>query len=271
MLKKLKDILENEFDPAFEKRVKFIFKTVEKYKPKKILDAGCGRGFYLKVLSFYSFPKEIHGIDINNHYLNVARQICNDKRVIIKQANIYSLPYPKNYFDLVIASEILEHLNDDLKALKELKRVLKLNGYLLITVPNFNFPFLWDPINWLLMKIFKTHINKDIWWLAGIWADHERLYSAETLKKIIWKTGFKIKKIEYGLQWCWPFSHFLLYGVGKNLVEKFNFKQFNRFEFKKKQGFYRLITLIFKIPSHFLDNLILKKSSSVNLLVTLKK
>ncbi len=100
MLKKLKNILANEVDPAFEKRAKFIFQAIEKYQPKKILDAGCGRGFYLKALSFYSFPREIHGVDINNNYLKIARDICHDQRIIIKKASVYSLPYPENYLTL---------------------------------------------------------------------------------------------------------------------------------------------------------------------------
>ena len=201
MLKKLKNILDNEFDPAFEKRAKFIFQIVERYRPKKILDVGCGRGFYLKALSFYSFPEEIHGVDINYYYLNISRKICDDQRVKIKQASIYSLPYPSSYFDFIIASEIIEHLKDDKKALLELKRVLKPGGILVITVPNKNFPFLWDPLNWFLMKFFNTHVEKGIWWLAGIWADHERLYTTDNLKNLALNSGFKIKKFEYFIHW----------------------------------------------------------------------
>ncbi len=268
MLPQLKNILKNEIDPAFACRAEFILKAVEKQKPKKILDAGCGRGFYLKALSLYQFPKEIHGIDINDNYLKIARKISDDKRIIIKRSSIYSLPYQKHYFDFVIASEILEHLTDDLKALAEIKRVLKPNGLLAITIPNYNFPFLWDPINWILMNFFNTHINKKIWWLAGIWADHERLYDIDKLKKLMSKTGFKIKKIEKTIHWCWPFSHFLLYGLGKNLVERFNLNQFNRFFVQKKKIFSLVLARLFSLPSNLLDKKIkIKNNPSVGICI----
>lgn len=268
MLKKLKNILKSEIDPAFEKRAWFIFQSVEKYKPKKVLDVGCGRGFYLKALSFYSFLKEIHGVDINNNYLNIARKICDDKRITIRKANVYSLPYPAKYFDFIIASEILEHLKDDKKALLELKRVLKPEGILVITVPNYNFPFLWDPTNWLLMKIFKTHINKNIWWLAGIWADHERLYSVNEIIKLISACNLKIVKLKKVIHHCIPFSHFLLYGIGKNLVERLGLKKFDRFNFNSNKN--TVLPYIFRFLS-LRDKMKDLNKSSVNICLIVNK
>jgi len=266
MLKKLKYFLRAEIDPAFAKRAEIIFQYIEKYKSKRILDAGCGRGFYLYGINSYKFVKEIHGIDINEKYLKIAKNINQDKRVKIKKSNIYKLPYENNSFDLIICSEVLEHLKDDKKALKELHRVLKPNGKLIITVPNLNFPFFWDPLNWFLMHFFNKHINKNIWWLAGIWADHERLYNKNDLKKIIKQTGFKIIKVKEIIHWCWPFSHFILYGIGKNLVEKMNLNEFNRFNFKSNKLLSRIIAYFFRLPSKIFDEKI-KLSNSVNLLV----
>ncbi len=180
MIPRLQQLLDSEIDPAFAKRAAFIFQTIERKRPKKILDAGCGRGFYIYCLQYYRFIKEIHGIDVNKQYLAIARKNITDNRVKITNSNVYHLPYNNNYFDLIICSEVLEHLLDDGRALLELRRVLKKNGILIITVPNKNFPFFWDPLNWILMHFFKTHINKNIWWLAGICADHERLYQEKS-------------------------------------------------------------------------------------------
>lgn len=262
MLQRLKNILRSEIDPAFAKRAEFIFEEAEKSKPAKILDAGCGRGFYLKSLSFYKFPKEIHGIDIEEKYLKIARGICNNKRVIIKKTDVYSLPYPNDYFDLIICSELLEHLKDDLKALIELHRVLKKNGTLIITVPNYNFPFFWDPLNWILMRLFNTHVNKNIWWLAGIWADHERLYTEKQLENLIRKTGFEVKTKVNFVRWCIPFSHFLLYGIGKNIVERLGAKQFDRFNFNDKK-ISRFLANIFRLPQKLASKKLSKISVSI--------
>lgn len=250
MNKSLEHILQAEIDPAYAKRSELIFRQVENIKPKKILDAGCGRGFYLKSLSFFPFLEEIHGVDINESYLQKARNICSDKRTTIKKASLYSLPYPDNYFDFVICAEVLEHLKEDQKALLEIRRTLQPGGTLIVTVPNVNFPFLWDPLNWLLMRLFNTHVNKDIWWLAGIWADHERLYEKSELLELLRKSNFLTKEYQLLVRWCLPFSHFLLYGIGKNLVEKFGAKDFDRFAFEKKPLATALANL-FRLPQKF--------------------
>lgn len=129
----------------------------------------------------------------------------------------------------------MEHLEDDKKAVVELYRVLKKGGTLLVSVPNINFPFLWDPLNWMLMKLFNIHVNKNTWWLAGIWADHERLYSEYDIKKLL-NFKFKILNFKLVVSWCWPFTHFLLYGIGKNIVERLGVTEFSRFTIKKTRG-----------------------------------
>ncbi len=75
MYKNLENLLQAEIDPAFARRARYIFEEVKKARPKKILDAGCGRGFYLRALGFFPFVHEIHGIDINEKYLDVAKKI----------------------------------------------------------------------------------------------------------------------------------------------------------------------------------------------------
>src|SRR3989338_1057110 len=166
----------------------------------------------------------------------------------IKKSSIYSTGYKNNYFDFIICSEVLEHLHNDGKALIELKRILKPGGIVVITVPNYKFPFLWDPLNWILMRFFHTHIPKNIWWLAGIWADHERLYDISDLVKKIQNTGLTVIKKQSIISFSWPFSHFILYGTGKNIVERLNMKTFTRFEFKKNY-FKMLLAKIFSLPS----------------------
>jgi hypothetical protein len=50
---------------------------------------------------------------------------------------------------------------------------------------------------------------------------------------------------------CWPFSHFLLYGIGKNLVERFGMTSFNRFDFSGNKSFSTLLAAFMAWPSHF--------------------
>lgn len=266
MLKQLQPILNSEIDPAFRLRAWYILEEIEKEKPKTVLETGCGRGFYMHSLTFFPDIKEIHGIDVNDKYLAVAKKHITDKRVHLRNASIYELPYPDNSFDAVICSEVLEHLSDDAAALKEIRRVLKKNGVLLVSVPNQHFSFLWDPLNWLLMKIFNTHVHKDIWWLAGIWADHERLYTREQLREVVEDAKFKIERTEMVVTSCWPFSHFALYGIGKNIVERLGASAFDRFNFEEKP-LSKALAAFMRWPTTWWKS----EQSSVNIFVKLRK
>ncbi|OGH53779.1 MAG: hypothetical protein A3G15_04060 [Candidatus Levybacteria bacterium RIFCSPLOWO2_12_FULL_40_10] len=265
MLKKLKILLDNEIDPAYAKRAEFIFQTVEREKPIRILDVGCGRGFYVNALSLYDFPKEIIGLDINKEYLEEARRYASDMRAKFIRKSVYSINYTNNYFDLVICSELLEHLSYDKKALSEIFRVLKKGGTLIVTVPSEDFPLFWDPVNWVLMRFFNTHINKDVWFLAGIWAGHERLYNMKNLSRIIEEAGFSILEMSGVISFSWPFSHFLLYGLGKNIVERLNVKSLNRFELKKN-NIKIFLAKLFSYPTKLSIG-----DSSVDIIVLAKK
>jgi 2-polyprenyl-3-methyl-5-hydroxy-6-metoxy-1,4-benzoquinol methylase len=246
----LRNLLAAEVDPAFALRAGLILDALEEERPARVLDVGCGRGFYLHLLAQLPYIREIQGIDANATYLELARRAADDPRVHVRQAVIEALPFPEGYFDFVICSEVLEHLQDDATGLREIHRILRPGGTLMVTVPDRNFPFLWDPVNWLLMRLFGTHIPKHIWWLAGIWADHERLYAPDDLRRVSESTGFIVKRLQTVVSHCLPFSHFLLYGVGKNLVERVGLSQFDRFNYSRR-GLSHHVAAIFRWPTRF--------------------
>jgi len=268
---RLQTILQTEIDPAFSKRAHYIFAEIQKHKSACILDAGCGRGFYSHTIALFPFVKRIYGIDINEKYLQVAKTHCTNKKIKLIKSSIYSLPFPSNYFDCIVLSEVLEHLTDERKTLIELRRVLKKGGIILLTVPNANYPFLWDPLNWILERTMQKHISSNIWWLSGIWADHERLYSQESIQSLLKKHRFTVQFIKTLVHWCWPFSHFFLYGIGKNIVEKMKINSVNRFNFSRKTSFFsQLIAILFKLPTRLLDKKIPLRSS-VNIVALVVK
>jgi SAM-dependent methyltransferase len=73
---------------------------------------------------------------IENFFTTLAKELGkkDHPHLILKQVSIYELPYKDNSFDLVICTEVLEHLDDPQKALQEMVRVSK--KYLLLSVPN---------------------------------------------------------------------------------------------------------------------------------------
>lgn len=236
-LPEIDEILEHEPDPAFARRARIILKNLNLSDREKILEVGCGRGFYLKILIDTLPHLDITGIDLNEKYLSVAKGFINNNKVKLVKVDATNLPFKNKTFDRIIATEILEHIPNDQKAISEMYRVLKPDGIAMVTVPNKNYPFLWDPLNWLAERIFNRHIPSNIWWLSGIWADHVRLYDERDLKDKVEKEGFKIEKMWWATRFCLPFSHFLFYGIGKNLVERGCFKSLNRFGNSKKTPF----------------------------------
>jgi len=159
--------------------------------------------------------------------------------IALHHADVTALPYPGNCFDAVILSEILEHLDDDVAGLREAYRVVKPGGVVAITVPNANYPFWWDPINKTLEKLFHRHIRRGL--LAGIWANHVRLYTREELRHSVLAAGFIIEEERSSTHHCFPFIHNLVYGLGKPLLEsgrlpKTMANAADRTAFDKKQG-----------------------------------
>ena len=207
----------NEADMAFKKRVKTIFEWVDPKDDDLILDCACGRGFYLNMFRYVSYCKLV-GLELDWPVIKKAQQnIGHLSGVMLNNANIYTLPYPDNTFDAVILSEILEHIDRDVDGLREVYRVLKPDGVVAITVPNANYPFLWDPINKTLETMFKTHIGKGP--LAGLWANHVRLYTAEGLRSSVLAAGFQVEEERAFTHYSFPFIHNLVYGLGKPLLE----------------------------------------------------
>jgi SAM-dependent methyltransferase len=102
-----------------------------------ILDVGTSTGTNLRLLRDLGFTR-ITGVDQSP----VAIQFCADKGLgQVKLGEACALPFPDASFDLVLATDIIEHVDDDVRALAELRRVLKPGQPLLLTVPAF--PVLW--------------------------------------------------------------------------------------------------------------------------------
>jgi len=207
----------NEADMAFRKRVQTVFDWVEPAAGKLILDVPCGRGFYLNMLRYASDARLV-GAELDwDVLLKAQRNTRGLDDVALHSANVYALPYPDNTFDAVIMSEILEHVDDDRAALREAWRVLRPGGVVAVTVPNADYPFLWDPINKTLELLFHTHIQHGMF--AGIWANHVRLYWRDDLRAAVLDSGFIVEEERSFTHACFPFIHNIVYGIGKPLLE----------------------------------------------------
>lgn len=214
-LETLKSLTANIGDMALKRRVLSIVKGLDINHFDSILDCGCGDGLYLKIIRELS-GAAVCGFDLSGESLMLARGYTRDAGVPLVQGGIGSLPYRDNSFSKIFSTEVLEHVEDDLGALKEIFRILKPGGRLIITVPNHNYPFLWDPLNWILERFFGRHIESGFW--AGIWNMHLRLYYRDEIEALIKRSGFKIRMVEFLTHYCVPFNHIILYGLKKVLL-----------------------------------------------------
>ena len=83
----IRRILKREIDPGFWRRAKIILENIGIKGKMRVLDVGCGRGFYEQALSAI-YPKvKIAGIDANEKYLNVAKETVGGKNISFYQAD----------------------------------------------------------------------------------------------------------------------------------------------------------------------------------------
>jgi ubiquinone/menaquinone biosynthesis C-methylase UbiE len=105
-----------------------------------ILDAGCGWGRVISGLKFFLPSSTIVGIDANKIRLDAARQILAglslDGNVILECGDVDQLGLEDNTFDTVVSSRLLQYVPNPTATIKELCRVLKPGGRVVITVPN---------------------------------------------------------------------------------------------------------------------------------------
>ncbi|NND70378.1 MAG: class I SAM-dependent methyltransferase [Rhodothermales bacterium] len=100
--------------------------------PARILDAGCGEGHLSQAFKSSMPHAAIEGIDHSHEAIEYARKQFGDV-ASFDQGDIHALPFETNSFDLVVCSQVLEHLDNPEQAITELKRVSR--SYVLISVP----------------------------------------------------------------------------------------------------------------------------------------
>ena len=159
-------------------RIRLVEKTINKIKINKSLDAGCGGGLFLPILSKYS--SKVLGIDISEVALKFAKKrnkYLKLKNVRLKKLSLNKIRTLKERFDLIICMEVLEHCENDKEIINNLYNSLSKKGILIISVPNSSY---------LLISPSNIFEEEDV--------GHINNYNKKTIKKLL-KERFKIKEI----------------------------------------------------------------------------
>jgi SAM-dependent methyltransferase len=138
---------------------------------RPVLDVGTSTGTNLRMLREIGFAQP-KGLDASPE----AIQFCQSKGLgPVELGNICNMPFAENSFDLVLATDVIEHVEDDSAAVKEIHRVLVPGGVTIITVPAFQF----------------------LWGTQDRLAHHLRRYRAEQVLRIVRGTQLRVQRAFY--------------------------------------------------------------------------
>jgi SAM-dependent methyltransferase len=135
----------------------------------RILDAGCGSGRNMVELARHG---TVTGIELSNTSVELARARGVGE---VLEGSILELPFADDSFELAVSLDVIEHLQDDLAALRELRRAVAPGGALLVTVPAYQ--WLWsghDVIN-----------------------HHHRRYTRRSLRAVAERAGWRQVRTTY--------------------------------------------------------------------------
>jgi len=146
-------------------------------KPKdKVLEIGCGEGYYTEQIG--AITSNLIATDISQNYLDKARLRNPHSIIDYICCPAEKLPFNDNFFEKILMSEVIEHLIDWRQGIKEAKRVLKPGGKLIITTPNKH-----SYLNFLTH--FKTIVRN-----SSTKVEHIKEFSGKELKTILKKHFF---------------------------------------------------------------------------------
>ena len=147
-----------------------ISRNLSKHADIKVLDIGCGSGLMLNALEEIG---QTFGMDMSDDAINFSKEIF--KGQVKKGFLPEQVPYEEDYFDLITALDVIEHVDRDVDALKTLRSRLISGGKAVITVPAYM--FLWSSFD---------EMN-----------EHKRRYTRPELETKLLQAGFTVEKISY--------------------------------------------------------------------------
>lgn len=154
-----------------------VLKLIEPVKGP-ILDLGCHSGTFTEKILSKTGSQDIYGVDIS--HAAIAKIKKRFPKGHFEVADAAKLPYKANFFDACFCLEMLEHVDDPMAVIGEMKRVLKKDGYGMILVPNDN-------------RLFKT-----VWFLwtmyYSVWRHaHVQSFRNDDLARVLKEFGLKIE------------------------------------------------------------------------------
>jgi SAM-dependent methyltransferase len=188
-----------------QRRLEMIIRAAGERIRGCILEDGCGIGMYVEHLSEYGGT--VIGLEYDFERAAEARK---NSRHIVNAAGEF-VPLPSSTFDLILSHEVIEHVQDDRAAIREMIRVLRPSGRIVLFVPNRGYPFETHGMYWKGKYHFgnKLFVNYLPSALRNKLAPHVRVYSKGDLQKLF--EGLPVKFIE----------RTIIFGAYDNIIARF--------------------------------------------------
>jgi SAM-dependent methyltransferase len=182
--------VDGKTDTRLEQIISFCARITVAEKIKSALDIGCANGIVLD-----SLPAKVKkfGVDISTVLMEHARQKGIDAQIC--NVDETPLPFPDNCFDLVIATDVIEHVINTDTVLNEINRVLRPGGIFLTAIPNVNQP---------ISLVMQFLLDLTPMFAARYRCPHYRDFSVRLFRLILKKHGFKVESCEGS--YIFPFS-----------------------------------------------------------------
>ena len=152
-------------------------------KPSSVLDVGCAEGFVLSRIQKYA--DSCTGIDMDKSALSRGKELYPS--LVFREGNAEKLPFEDNSFDLVVCTEVMEHLENPAAVLQEIKRVSR--KWVLLSVPH-------EP--WFCLANFLRGKNVR---RLGNDPEHINHWTGRGLQRLARKNGLEVEKAVHRFPW----------------------------------------------------------------------
>jgi SAM-dependent methyltransferase len=173
-----------------ERRLQMIVEAGGERLDGSVLENGCGVGMYVEHLAPYA--RHIYGLEFD--FQRAAQAALRSSRIL--NAAGENLPFPAQTFDVILSHEVLEHVQDDRQAVREMARVLRPGGRIVLFVPNRGYPFETHGVYWRGRYRFGNIplVN----YLPRRWRDrlapHVRIYSHRDMERLF--AGLPLRAVQ---------------------------------------------------------------------------
>lgn len=208
---------------------------------KKTLDVGCGEGIFCFELKKRGY--DVTGIDLSQDALNHARENFNKLNldINVSKSSTDKLPFKSNTFEQVICLDVLEHVKDVNKSLKEINKVLVDGGNLIITVPNERY-------------LSKPIIPYDYSKILKMMGHDHKGFDLPEIRILLNKNGFRVVSYQYYHKFFSRITSEILFALmGKNRFRKSRKNMY-------KRSFLALLSFVVIYPINMLDYFLPRKS-----------